>query len=106
MSYRAGNVLELVHGDLCGPITPATHGGRRYFLLLVDDCSRFMWLHLSSKDEAPAAIEEFQAQVETETGKKLRVLWTDRGGEFTSVEFGLYCAGQGVERHLTAPYSP
>jgi len=66
-----------------------------------------MWLHLlSSKDEVPAAIKEFQAQVETETGKKLRVLRTDRGGEFTSVEFGLYCAGQGVERHLTAPYSP
>ena len=41
-----------------------------------------------------------------ETGKKLRVLRTDRGGEFTLVEFGLCCAGQGVERHLTAPYSP
>jgi hypothetical protein len=26
--YRAGGALELVHGDLCGPITPATHGGR------------------------------------------------------------------------------
>jgi len=66
-----------------------------------------MWLHLlSSKDEAPAAIKEFQAQVETEMGKKLCVLRTDHGGEFTSVEFALYCAGQGVERHLTAPYSP
>jgi len=106
-SYRAGDTLELVHGDLCGPITPATHGGRRYFLLLVDDCSRYMWLHLlSSKDEAPAVIKEFQAQVETETGKKLRVLRTDRGGEFTSIEFGLYCTGQGLERHLTVPYSP
>jgi len=106
-SYCAGDILEIVHGDLCGPITPATHGERRYFLLLVDDCSRYMWLHLlSSKDEAPAAIMAFQAQVETETGKKLHVLRTDRGGEFTSVEFGLYCAGQGVERHLTAPYSP
>ena len=53
-----------------------------------------MWLHLlSSKDEAPAAIKEFQTQVETETGKKLRVLRTDRGGEFTSIEFDLYCAG-------------
>jgi len=29
-SYRAGDILELVHGDLCGPITPATHGGRCY----------------------------------------------------------------------------
>jgi transposase InsO family protein len=41
-----------------------------------------------------------------ETGKKLRMLRTDRDGEFTSIEFGLYCVEQGVDRHLTAPYSP
>ncbi|CAN6310868.1 unnamed protein product [Urochloa humidicola] len=106
-NYRADDLLELVHGDLCGPITPATHGGRRFFLLLVDDCSRFMWLHLlSSKDEAAAAIKVFKALVEKETGKKLKVLRTDRGGEFTSIEFGQFCAEEGVERHLSAPYSP
>ncbi|WVZ71925.1 hypothetical protein U9M48_020454 [Paspalum notatum var. saurae] len=105
--YRAGDRLELVHGDLCGPISPTTHGGRKYFLLLVDDTTRFMWLRLlSSKDEAPEAIKHFQAKVEAETGNKLKVLRTDRGGEFTSVEFGRYCADEGVERHLTAPYSP
>jgi hypothetical protein len=43
-SYCTTEVLELVHRDLCGPITPATHGGRRYFLLLMDDYSRYMWL--------------------------------------------------------------
>ncbi|WVZ79350.1 LOW QUALITY PROTEIN: hypothetical protein U9M48_026940 [Paspalum notatum var. saurae] len=105
--YRASDRLELVHGDLCGPISPATHGGRKYFLLLVDDTTRFMWLRLlSSKDEAPEAIKHFQAKVEAETGNKLKVLRTDRSGEFTSVEFGRYCADEGVERHLTAPYSP
>jgi hypothetical protein len=36
-SFRAKKRLELVHGDLCGPVTPATPRGRRYFLLLVDD---------------------------------------------------------------------
>jgi transposase InsO family protein len=41
-----------------------------------------------------------------ETGKKLKVLRTDRGGEFTSVEFGQYCAKRNVECQLTAPYSP
>ena len=35
--FRAKEQLELVHGDLCGPITPATPSGKRYFLLLVDD---------------------------------------------------------------------
>ena len=35
----SAETLELVHGDLCGPITPATHDGRKYFILPVDDCS-------------------------------------------------------------------
>jgi hypothetical protein len=39
---RATEPLELVHEDLCLPITPATPSGNRYFLLLVDDYSRFM----------------------------------------------------------------
>jgi len=74
-----------VHGDLCGPITPATHGGRRYFLLLVDDCSRYMWLQLlASKGEAADAIKHFKETVEAESGKKLNVLRTDRGGKFTA----------------------
>jgi transposase InsO family protein len=104
--YRAEDRLKLVHGDFCGPITPATHGGRRYFLLLVDDCSHYMWLQLlTSKDEASQAIKSFKAQVETETGEKLKVLRTDRGGEFTSIEFGRYCAEERVERYLTASYS-
>jgi hypothetical protein len=38
----------------------AMHGGQRYFLLLVDDCSRYMWLQLPmSKDEAAEAIKRF-----------------------------------------------
>lgn len=58
--YRMGNVLELVHGNLCGPITLAMHRGRRYFLMLVDNCSRFMWLQLlATKDEAMATIKRF-----------------------------------------------
>jgi hypothetical protein len=81
--------------------------GNVYFLLLVDDMSHFMWLTLlRSKADAPAAIQAFQARVERETGKKLKVLRTDNGGEFTSVEFGEYCAGEGIQRHHSAPYTP
>jgi transposase InsO family protein len=105
--YRAQEELELVHGDLCGPISPSTPTGNVYFLLLVDDMSRFMWLTLlRSKADAPAAIMAFQARVERECGKKLKVLRTDNGGEFTSVEFGEHCAGEGIQRHFSAPYTP
>lgn len=66
-----------------------------------------MWLCLLvSKDQAPAAIRRFKAVEEVEPRRKIKVLCTDRGGEFTSVEFGAYCAEEGVQRQLTGPYSP
>ena len=73
----------------------------------MDDCSRYMWLQLLTiKDEAAKAIMRFQARVEAESRKMLRVLRTDRGGEFTLVEFVAYCVDQGVVRHHTTLYSP
>jgi IS30 family transposase len=99
--------LELIHGDLCGPVTPATLGGQHYFLLLVDDVSRYMWaVLLPSKDAATDPIEKVQAEAEKESGHKLWVLRTDNGGEFTIVEFATYCAYEGIKRHFFAPHSP
>ena len=61
-------------------MTPATLGGRRYFLLLVDDLSRYMWVMvLGSKGEAADAIRCLFAAAEEECGRKLRVLRTDNG---------------------------
>ncbi|XBI71622.1 hypothetical protein VPH35_065793 [Triticum aestivum] len=105
--YRAEASLDLIHADLCGAITPATPGGRRYFLLLVDDHNRYMWLNLlTSKDEAATTIKEFQARVEIEARRRLGTLRTDRRGEFTSTALAKHFASIGVQRHLTAPYSP
>jgi transposase InsO family protein len=106
-SFWAKQWLELVHGDLCGPMTPATPGGWRYFLLLVDDLSRYMWVVvLGSKGEAADAIRRAQATAEAECGRKLRVLRTNKGGEFTAAEFTSYCTDEGVQRHYSAPYNP
>jgi hypothetical protein len=85
--------LELVHGDLCGPISLATPRGNKYFLLLVNDLSRYMWVAtIHSKDRAAAAIKDIQAWAEGESDLKLKALRTDRGGEFTAIEFADYCA--------------
>jgi hypothetical protein len=82
-------------------------GGQCYFLLLVDDLSRYMWVVvLGSKREAADAIRCTQAAAEAECGRKLRVLRTDNGGEFTTAEFTSYCMDEGVQRHYSAPYNP
>lgn len=99
--------LELVHGDLCGPISPTTSGENKYFLLLVDDFNRMMWVYmLKTNNEAPKMLKKFKAQVEKATDKQVRIFRTDRGGEFCSHEFAAYCEDNGIERHYTAPYSP
>lgn len=37
---------------------------------------------------------------------KSKHLWADHGGEFLSKEFTQFCENEGIERHLTAPYTP
>jgi transposase InsO family protein len=96
-----------VHGDLCGPVTPVTLGGRRYFLLLIDDLSCYMWVViLGSKGEVADSIRRAQAAAEAECGRKLCVLRTNNGGKLTATEFVSYCADEGVQRHYSVPYSP
>jgi transposase InsO family protein len=105
-NYRADAPLDLVHGDLCGPITPATPSGRCFFLLLVDDATRYMWLTLlSAKGDAVLAIKAVKAAAELEVGRPLRVLKMDNGGEFTAKVFAEYCSNKGVQRHFSAPYT-
>jgi hypothetical protein len=84
-------------------------GGKKMFLLLVDDHSLYMWLVLlGAKDNAAAAIRWVQAGVKNEKKCTLRALRTDRGGEFNSTEFAAYCycADHEVKRQLSAPYFP
>ena len=58
---RTAGAMNLVHSDICGPIAPTRPSGNRYFLLLVDDMSCYMWLCLlSSKDQAPVVIRQFK----------------------------------------------
>jgi hypothetical protein len=96
-----------VRRDLCGPMTRTTPGGRRYFLLLVDDLSHYMWVMvIGSKREAANAISRAQAAAEAECDRKLRMLRTDNGGEFTVAKFMSYCADEGVQLHYSTPYSP
>jgi transposase InsO family protein len=106
-SFRAKERLELMHGDLCGPVTWAIPGGRRYFLLLINDLSRYIWVVvLSSKGEAADAIRHVQVTADAECGRKLRVLRTDNDDEFTMDEFTSYYVDEGVQYHHYTPYNP
>ncbi|KAK1691745.1 hypothetical protein QYE76_008442 [Lolium multiflorum] len=78
---QASEALELVHGAICGPISPATPSGNEYFMLVVDDLSQYMWIVLlKSKDQGLQAFEKIKeaGEVKARAKKSLRI---DRGGE-------------------------
>ncbi|KAI5353802.1 hypothetical protein L3X38_006696 [Prunus dulcis] len=85
---RASTPLELIHSDICGPMQTVTKAGNRFFLTFIDDCTRMCWVYfLRHKSEALCVFKKFKATVELQSGYKLKKLRSDRGGEYTSVEF-------------------
>ena len=92
---------------MCGPITPESFSGKRYFISFVDDFSRKTWVYfLKEKSEVFKVFKKFRVMVEKETNKHIKAVRSDRGGEFTSTEFMKYCDEHGIRRFLTASYSP
>jgi hypothetical protein len=61
---------------------------------------------LKSKDQASDVSAKYKAEVENQTRQKIKVLRSDRGGEFLSGIFAEICEDAGIRRQLTAPYSP
>jgi len=77
------NVLELIHTDIYGPITPTSMGGYRYFITFIDDYSHFGWIDLlQEKSSSLDAFKSFKAAIELKTGKRIKCVRSDRGGEY------------------------
>jgi transposase InsO family protein len=104
---RSKGILDLVHSDVCGPMTVASLGGFLYYVIFIDDFSWKTWIFfMKTKDEVFNRFQEFRAQVENLTGKKIKVLRSDNGGEYTSRDFSDFCKEAGIKRELIVPYNP
>ena len=91
--------LDIVHIDLRGPTKTRGFYGERYFMILVDDFSRMMWVaFLKEKSETFDKFKIFKNIVENEFGVKIKFLRLDKGGEFTSNEFNMFCEENGIKR--------
>ena len=78
---RSSDILEIIHTDICSPNVDSH--GQRYFISFIDDYSRYMYLYmLHTKSEALDAFKIFKAEVEKQCGKKIKIVRSDRGGEY------------------------
>lgn len=93
MQHIVLKMYLIIHSDLWGPARVQTMGGARYFIAMVDEYSRNVWLYLlKSKDEAIVAFKNWKALGGNQTGRRLKKLRTDNGLEYCSHEFNKVCA--------------
>ncbi|CAI7740343.1 unnamed protein product [Closterium sp. NIES-53] len=100
--------LVLVHMDVVGPTRAPSLSGSRYFLTIVDDHTRAVWVYpLKTKGEVAAAfLKKWMPRAQRESGHKVKVIRTDNGGEFIGADFEAVLKKKGIQHQLTVPYNP
>ena len=104
---RATIQLELVHTDVCGPMSVQARGGYEYFITFTDDYLRYGYVYLMChKSEAFDKFREYKAEAEKQLGVHIKQLRSDRGGEYLSGEFKSYLAQEGIISQLSSLGTP
>lgn len=103
---RATTTLELIHSDTCGPITPVSTKGYRYFVVFVDDKTRYCSVAFArKKTEIPDLVKSYVQTVENQTGLFVKIFKTDNGTEFCNSQVDGFCDSKGIFHELSAPYT-
>ncbi|CAI7815603.1 unnamed protein product [Closterium sp. NIES-54] len=105
--------LQTLHVDVWGPARVRGQGHERYFLLVVDDYSRYTTVFpLRSKGDVTEVLIDWiraaRLLLRESFGSDFPVLrlHSDRGGEFSSARLGAFCRAQGIRQTFTLPASP
>ncbi|CAI7857174.1 unnamed protein product, partial [Closterium sp. NIES-54] len=105
--------LQTLHMDMWGPARISGQGRERYFLLVVDEYTRYTTVFpLRSKGEFSAVlipwIGTIRLQLRERFGQDLPVLrlHSDSGGEFSFDLLRDFCHGEGILQSFTLPDSP
>lgn len=104
---RDTSLLELIHSDICELNGILTRGGKRYFITFCDDSSRYLHVYLlRTKDEAFDAFKLYKAEVKNQHEKHIKILRSDRGGEYFNRDFDTFCEEKGIKHERTSPFTP
>ncbi|KAJ9542522.1 hypothetical protein OSB04_029028 [Centaurea solstitialis] len=106
-NFSINTPLQLLHVDLCGPVSTPSLGGKRYILVLVDEFSRFTWtFFLRHKGDAAEEIILFIKKIEVRTGLPVRSIRSDNGTEFKNYTLDAFLNDKGISQQFSAVRSP
>lgn len=98
---------EIIHSDVCGPMSYTSMGGARYFVLYKEDFTGFVTIYfMKRKYKVFAYFRLFTALVKNQTGKDISTLRTDGGGEYNNTEFKRYLEERGIRHESSCPHTP
>ena len=93
--------------DLCGPLRVVSKNGKKYILVIVDDYSRYTWVHfLASKPETPNVIIKFIKRIQVGLQAQVRFVRTDNGTEFTNQILQNFFDSVGITHQRSVAYTP
>jgi hypothetical protein len=96
-----------VHTYVWGPTQVSYLGGSHYYVTFIDDATRKTWVYsFRQKYVVFDTFKKWKALVENETGKRLKCLRSDNGGEYCNKYFDDYCSYHGIRRENTVPRTP
>nr|GEZ28810.1 integrase, catalytic region, zinc finger, CCHC-type, peptidase aspartic, catalytic [Tanacetum cinerariifolium] len=99
--------LHLLHMDLCRPMRIDSINGKRYVLVIVDDYSRYTWVHfLRSKDEAPLVIITFLKRITVLLQSPVIIIRTDNDIEFKNQVLKEYFDSVGISHQMSSVRTP
>ncbi|TXG67707.1 hypothetical protein EZV62_008982 [Acer yangbiense] len=82
------SILDYIHSDLWGPSRHVSMGGYRYFMSIIDDYSRRVWIYfMKTKDETLQKFKDWKVMIENQSGKRVKRLRTDNGLEYCNDDF-------------------
>jgi transposase InsO family protein len=80
---RSIEILEIIHTDICGPFSVKSVDGYDSFIIFTDDYSRYGYIYLiKERSEALDKFKIFKAEVKNQHNKKIKIVRSDRGGEY------------------------
>ena len=78
---KAKGILEIIHSDVCGPMSSSSLSGYVYYVSFIYDFSRKTWIYfMKNKDEVFSKFKEFKALIENNTEKKIKIFRSNNGG--------------------------
>jgi hypothetical protein len=96
-----------VHSDLWGPAPVETKGKKRYYITFTDDKTRLTNIYLlAKKNDAFESYKDYEAWCRTQLDVPVKILHSDRGGEYLGKEFVLHLNSKGTKQKLTVHDTP